>query len=207
MSSPAVTPKRSMPSRRLAIFGLYTLALTLGVTSAWVWLTRVGMSGVDAGAWRVNLLAGSQDADAYTRAGIALGAVLALDRRETLYYTTDHDDHGRPLRAECRYRLEGAAPPARWWSVTAYASDHFLFPNSQKRYSVNGESVQFDARGRFTAVIGPPSSDLLGNRAWIPTSGLGGMRLTLRLYGPDAPIQRDPASLAAPSIQLEGPCP
>ena len=68
---------------RLIIASLYIGAIFLGIGSAWLWLTRVGIAGVDAGAWRVNLLAGSQNADAYTRARIALGAVLALDRSET----------------------------------------------------------------------------------------------------------------------------
>ena len=174
--------------RRLRIAALYIVALVLGVASAWLWLTRVGIAGVDAGIWRVNLLAGSTDADAYTRARIALAAVLALDRSETLYYTTDRDDTGALLRAECTYRLQGTPPPARWWSVTAYAADHFLFANEQRRYSVSGDTATIDEDGRFSALLGPtaPSDPLL---AWIPTTGRGGMRLTLRLYGPDARVQ------------------
>jgi hypothetical protein len=199
--------EHSTARRRLVVAGLYLLAVIIGISSAWFWLTRVGISGVDAGAWRVNLLAGSREADAYTRARIAIGAVLALDRRETLYYTTDHDDVGEPLRAECRYRLEGPPPPARWWSVTAYAADHFLFPNEPKRYSVSGETARLDANGRFSALIGPPAPDSEHNPAWIPTNGRGGMRLTLRLYGPDESIQRAPESLITPRIRLEGRCP
>jgi hypothetical protein len=195
-------------TQRMAyLVGLYLLAVVLGVGSAWLWLTRVGISGVDAGAWRVNLLAGSRDADAYTRARIALGAVLALDRSETLYYTTDHDDTGALLRAECRYRIEGSPPPARWWSLTAYAADHFLFPNDAKRYSVNGETVTLDGSGRFGATIGPASEISRDDRSWIPTTGQGGMRLTLRLYGADESVQRAPESLVTPTIRRAGECP
>ncbi len=195
-------------TRRISyLAGLYLLAIVLGVGSAWLWLTRVGISGVDSGAWRVNLLAGSRDADAYTRARIALGAVLALDRSETLYYTTDHDDTGALLRAECRYRIEGPPPAARWWSLTAYAADHFLFPNDSKRYSVNRETVTLDAAGRFGATIGPTSDTSRNDRSWIPTSGQGGMRLTLRLYGADESVQRAPESVVTPSIRLVGVCP
>jgi len=199
--------RHARPQRILLLTGVYLLAVILGVGSAWLWLTRVGISGVDAGAWRVNLLAGSQDADAYTRARIALGAVLALGRSETLYFTTDHDDLGDSLRAECRYRIEGLPPPARWWSVTAYAADHFLFPNDQKRYSVNGETVTLDDAGRFSATIGPPADESRGDPAWIPTAGRGGMRLTLRLYGASESVQRAPGSLAVPSIRRVGECP
>lgn len=194
--------------RRVAsLAGLYTLAVALGIGSAWLWLTQVGISGVDAGAWRVNLLAGSRDADAYTRARIALGAVLALGRSETLYYTTDHDDRGAPLRAECRYRIEGPPPSSRWWSLTAYAADHFLFPNDAKRYSVSGETVALDGQGRFSATIGPPSDSSFDDASWIPTAGRGGMRLTLRLYGASETVQRAPGSLVTPSIRLDGACP
>ncbi|MFZ9668002.1 MAG: DUF1214 domain-containing protein [Steroidobacteraceae bacterium] len=198
---------RSGPQRLALLAALYALAIVIGVGSAWLWLTRVGLSGVDAGAWRVNLLAGSRDADAYTRARIALGAVLALDRSETLYYTTDHDDSGAPLRADCRYRIEGTPPPARWWSLTAYADDHFLFANDAKRYSVNGETVRLDAAGNFSATIGPPTENSLSDTAWIPTAGRGGMRLTLRLYGAAEAVQRAPESLATPTIRLAGGCP
>lgn len=195
-------------TQRMAyLVGLYLLAVVLGVGSAWLWLTRVGISGVDSGAWRVNLLAGSRDADAHTRARIALGAVLALDRSETLYYTTDHDDTGALLRAECRYRIEGSPPPARWWSLTAYAADHFLFPNDAKRYSVNGETVTLDGSGRFGATIGPASEISRDDRSWIPTTGQGGMRLTLRLYGADESVQRAPESLVTPTIRRVGECP
>ena len=100
-----------MSRSRLA--ALYALAVILGIVSAWLWLTKVGPSGVDAGVWRVNLLAGSTSADAYTRARIALGALLALDRRETLYYIARSDERGESLRADCRYRLSGPAPAAR----------------------------------------------------------------------------------------------
>ncbi|MBM4232908.1 MAG: DUF1214 domain-containing protein [Gammaproteobacteria bacterium] len=195
-----------MPRQRLIIASVYIAAFFLGVGSAWLWLTGVGIAGIDAGAWRVNLLAGSQNADAYTRARIALGAVLALDRSETLYYTTQRDDQGEPLRAECRYKVEGSPPPARWWSITAYDQDHFLFPNTERRYSVGTESAQLDSAGRFSLTIGPLPANERDNRAWIPTAGTGGLRLTLRLYNPDPAVQQSPGSLSAPSISLNGNC-
>ncbi len=196
-----------MRRHRLIIASLYFTSISLGVTSAWLWLTRFGIAGVDADAWRVNLLVGSQNADVYTRARVALGAVLALDRSETLYYTTQHDDRGKALRAECRYRIEGSPPAARWWSITAYGADNFLFPNAERRYSVSTESAQLNATGRFSLMIGPLPESETENRVWIPTAGTGGMRLTLRLYNPTPAVQQAPGSLAAPSITLVGDCP
>lgn len=191
---------------------LYVAAVVIGAASAVLWLTRVGMSGVDAGIWRTNPLAGNRDADMYTRARIALGAVLALDRSETLYYTTDRDDAGAALRAECRYLIRGTPLPARWWSITAYAADHFLFANDAHRYSISGENARIDAAGKFSALIGPsdgPSSHdgVASSTPVIVTSGAGGMRLTLRLYGADESLQRDPATLPAPTVRRVGECP
>ncbi|MBU3671815.1 MAG: DUF1214 domain-containing protein [Sinobacteraceae bacterium] len=189
---------------RSRLTALYVLALVVGVGSAWLWLTRVGPSGVDAGVWRVNLLAGSPNADAYTRARVAIGALLALDRRETLYYIARTDQRGEPLRAQCRYRLTGTAPAARWWSITAYDKDFFLFENSAKRYSVNVETAPRDAAGWVVFEVGPET--VTGTPPDLPTRGEGTLLLTLRLYNPALALQRDPAALAAPRIDVVGSC-
>jgi hypothetical protein len=157
---------------------------------------------VTAGAWRADLLAGSADAGLYTRARIAVNAVLALDRSETIYFLATHDDLGEPLRAECRYRLSGIAPNAAWWSITAYAGDNFLFPVQSHRYSISGNSLSVHAGEQFSATIGPSAID-----PDIETAGTGDLRLTLRLYKPDASLQNDPTTLQAPAIELAGACP
>jgi len=183
---------------------LYAMAVLVGVGSAWLWLTRVGPSGIDAGVWRVNLLAGSPNADAYTRARVALGALLALDRRETLYYIARTDELGEPLRAQCRYRVSGPAPAARWWSITAYDEDFFLFENAARRYSVNVETAPRDAQGEMAFEVGPAAVN--GTRADLPTTGDGSLLLTLRLYNPAVSLQRAPDSLVAPRIESVGNC-
>ncbi len=192
-----------MSRSRLA--ALYALAIIIGMGSAWLWLANVGPSGVDAGVWRVNLLAGSTSADAYTRARIALGALLALDRRETLYYIARSDERGEALRADCRYRLSGPAPAARWWSVTAYDEDFFLFENAARRYSVNGDTAPRDPQGEIVFEVGPEV--VTGDPPDLPTRGAGTLLLTLRLYNPALSLQRDPGSLAAPRIEVVGVCP
>ena len=106
-----------------------TAALLLGIGSAW-WAVKKMPSGresIRVGAWQANTRAGSTDADMYTRAGIAVNALLALGRAETMYFVAITDDAGNPLRSRCAYRISGAPPKARWWSITAYADDMFLF--------------------------------------------------------------------------------
>jgi len=188
--------------RTISLVLLYLAAAAVGLGSTWFVLKRVGIEGVTAGAWRADLLAGSADAGLYTRARIAVNAVLALDRSETIYFLATHDDLGEPLRAECRYRLSGIAPNAAWWSITAYAGDNFLFPVQSHRYSISGNSLSVHAGEQFSATIGPSAID-----PDIETAGTGDLRLTLRLYKPDASLQDDPTTLQAPAIELVGVCP
>ena len=133
----------------------WTTAVALGLGSAWALLRSVSNYGAAAGPWRASTLAGSPEADLYTRARVALGGLLALNREETMYYVASTDSAGQLLRARCSYRVSGVPPKARWWSVTAYAQDLYLFDNPQRRYSVNGANAPLDAQGRFAFVSGP----------------------------------------------------
>lgn len=180
-------------------------AVAAGVGSA-VWsLKRVPDAGLAVGPWQFSLLAGSSQADAHTRARVALGALLALERRETMYYLAQHDSQGAPLRARCHYRVSGVPPAARWWSLTAYADDLFLFPDDAQRYSLNGSTAVLDASGQFHAASGPTAA---ADAAWpwLPTPGDRGLRFVLRVYQPAAGLGAEPASLVPPRIEAQGHC-
>lgn len=191
--------------RRLAFTLLYLAAVAAGLTSAW-WRVHQGSDyGTAVGAWRVSTLAGSPDADLLTRARVAVKALLALERGETMYYVAATDSEGAPLSSRCSYRVSGTPPQARWWSITAYADDFFLFPDGQRRYSVNGGTATLDAEGRFAFVSGPRApADAL---PWLPTPGARGLLFTLRVYQPAAALHAAPHSLAPPRIEPVGPCP
>jgi hypothetical protein len=147
--------------------------------------------------------AGSPDADMYTRASIALNALLALGRDETMYFVATHDDAGHPLRSNCSYRVEGVPPKARWWSVTAYADDMFLFDAPNQHYSLNGTTAKLDDHGHFSFTTG--AQERTGT-FWLPTPGQRGMLFTLRLYNPEPELQAAPTSLSPPAIQALGVC-
>jgi hypothetical protein len=185
-------------------------AVALGLGSAWgVLRSQSGFGGEAAGPWRASTLAGSADADLYTRARVALGGLLALNRAETMYFLAQTDSAGRPLRSRCSYRISGTPPQARWWSVTAYAEDFFLFPNEQHRYSLSGSSARLDAQGRFNLVSAPGAPATSSGKAdavWLPTPGDRGLMFTLRLYNPDPALALAPASLVPPTIQAIGDC-
>ena len=181
-------------------------AVALGLGSAWGVLRSVSGYGASAGPWRASTLAGSPDADLYTRARVALGGLLALNREETMYYVAATDSAGAPLRSRCRYRVSGVPPQARWWSVTAYAEDLFLFPNPQRRYSVNGANAPLDAQGRFALLSGPSSPPGAETLPWLPTPGDRGLLFTLRVYNPTPALAAAPGSLQAPRIEALGEC-
>ncbi|MBL8326869.1 MAG: DUF1214 domain-containing protein [Rubrivivax sp.] len=215
-ATPAAPARRA--TRRLVAAALLLAAgVLVGLASAWWSVRPQAAFGAAVGPWRVSLLAGSADADATTRARVALGGLLALNRSETMYYVATHDSAGRPLRARCRYRITGAPPAARWWSLTAYADDYFLFADDARRYSVNGANARLDERGRFTVWTGPqapppsaapsaPGGAGGAGDTWLPTPGDRGLVLTLRVYNPQPLLQASPSSLAPPAIEAEGSC-
>ena len=192
--------------RSIAIaVGWSTAALVLGVGSAW-WAVKKMSSGtqaIRAGAWQTSALAGSPDADMYTRARIAISALLALSRAETMYFIATTDDAGNPLRSRCTYRVGGTPPKALWWSITAYADDMFLFDAANAQYSLNGTTAKLDADGKFGFTTG---SQAQTDSYWLPTPGDRGLVMTLRLYNPEPSLQSDPASLQGPTIVALGSC-
>jgi hypothetical protein len=137
---------------------------------------------------------------------VAIGGLLALNRSETMYYLARTDSQGDDLRSRCTYRIHGTPPKARWWSITAYAEDIFLFPNEQRRYSLNGDNAALDAQGRFNMVTAP-GQPAAAPGTWVPTPGDRGLILTLRLYNPDAAMASDPGQLLQPRIERVGDCP
>lgn len=179
-------------------------ALTIGLGSAFL-AVRGGLAAGDVtnGPWRTNLTTGSADADLYTRARVSIAGLLALAPSETIYFTASTDEAGAPLSARCDYRLAGGELPARWWSITAYAEDHYLIPNDSGRYSLSQTSLERAApAGAWSARV----STRAGAGNWLPSGRAGDageFSLTLRLYNPAASVADDPAALTLPSLVRE----
>lgn len=181
-------------------------AFLSGLAGAAVVVKFTGHGNAVAGPWRANLLSGSVNADAVTRAQTAVAGLLALGRDETIYYLAREDSEGQPLRSRCSYRISGFAPDARWWSITAYAEDYFLFPGAGDRYSVNGSQVTLTADQQFEFFTGPVPVSAAGHRNGLVTPGDRPLILTLRLYNPSDRLQQDPALLRAPRLEKVGAC-
>lgn len=185
---------------------LALVGVLLGLASAWAVLRSNTAPGPASGPWHVSLLAGNADADPWTRARVALGGLLALNRSETMYYVATTDSDGRALRTRCAYRVQGKPPAARWWSLTAYGDDFFLLPDPQGRHGLQGQAVELDALGRFTLALGGVAPADPAQR-WLPTPGDRGLVLTLRVYQPADVLRQQPQAMDAPRIERAGACP
>jgi hypothetical protein len=201
-AAPRSPAPRSPARRALGAFAWLALAVALGLGSAAAALWVAGARAPARDGWIFDERIGTAQAGPYARALVALGALLALGRDETMYWLAREDATGAPLRSRCRYRIAGPVPGARWWSVAAYADDHFLFANEAGRHAFGADAAE---GGRFEVVTGPEAPDP-ALRAWLPTPGDRGLVLVLRLYVPADAVARDPRSLALPRVEPIGAC-
>jgi hypothetical protein len=174
-------------------------AVVLGFGATWALLDSIAArSAIQNGAWDTNLAVGGAGSGPYLRAAVALTGLFALNRSETIYYSARRDSGGAALDGKCSYRIEGRDPDARWWSITSYAADNFLIPNSANRYSVSQSNAERSLDGSFVirASVAPES----GN--WIPTAREG-FTLTLRLYNPGVAVSEGPGDVELPRILKE----
>jgi hypothetical protein len=185
-------------------FWFYTSAVAtgglLGLLSVGVVLRRGKKRVTRNGPWQYNTRAGSAAAGPYSRAQMAILAPLALPMSEVIYYVATEDDEGSPLRCDQDYRVEGSPPDARWWSVTAYASDGFLIPNKADRWSFCSETVTPAADGRFSIRLS--RTEKPGD--WLPTGDGLSFVLALRVYNPGPTVRANPAVANLPAVTREG---
>ncbi len=183
----------------LKVIAVLVVGTLLGLAATWATVVRGALpGGIQDGPWRTSLEAGSSQGDIYLRARVAVHGLLALNRSETIYYSTATDGDGAPLSGACTYRIEGRDPPTRWWSVTAYGADDYLIPNPAGIYSASMHSVTRDASGKFIVTV---SKDRAAGD-WIPV-GDGRFNLSIRLYNPSSSVAADPVHVALPSIVKE----
>jgi hypothetical protein len=131
---------------------------------------------------------------------VARKGLLALAPEETLYYTARRDSEGRALDGNCRYRLDGWDPGARWWSLSAYGADNYLIANAQDRYSISQSTIVRRADHSWSIVVGP--DPVAGN--WLPVAAGEAFDLTIRLYNPETEVYAEPDGIALPAITREG---
>ncbi|MCX8172828.1 MAG: DUF1214 domain-containing protein [Archaeoglobaceae archaeon] len=175
------------------------LGLTFGISSAYIMLSIAPMFlWVQNDVWRTSLLAGSEQADPYTRAIVAKNYLYVLNRSEAIYFIATSDGE-RDLERECDYKIVGKDLPARWWSITVYGEDNFLIPNEYGKYSITSANVVKKDASWTIYVSKEPKGD-----NWIPIRGEGKFYLTLRLYNPEKIVYEKIDRIELPKIIREG---
>jgi hypothetical protein len=232
--SPPRLLRRALSLRGIGTVGLVLYALALGVilglaSANWATRGRYPFGGVTLNAWTAWPKIGSRDADPYVRAIHARTGEVPLALGEGLLLTALTDDAGRRLDPSCRYRIAGATPPARAWTLTVErrghaketakeaakhagqdagqaAADHPAQGGAvpPARTGFTSTEVLRDRDGRFAVSLSPAVQP--GN--WLPMpEGDGSIRLVLRLY--DTPVAASTGVLereGVPSITRED-CP
>lgn len=189
-----------------AVVIFFALALALAGAAAGVLVARqrLRVSGGDSpdeiriGAWTTNMLAGSSSANALTRARIAIHAILAMHRQETIYFFARQDDRGNPLDPEQDWEITGRGFDCRWWSFTLYNENDGLIESLSRRYSVHSDNVALAPDGSYRIVIsrGNPGTN------WLASGNARRLTLTLRLYNPSQALLDDVNRVVLPSIRL-----
>ncbi len=180
--------------RKLAnISIIFAIGLGVGGTSAWMAVRADNSFGsVKIGQWTSWPLAGSADADPYTRARVAKDGSVPLGAAEGLAFYLTTDQFGKPLDRECQYKIVGATPPARLWTLsTQDKNKRTIVSETGVENTAFSQTLLRSQDGTFSINIG--SQPAPGN--WLSISGKGQMRFVIRLY--DTPITGS-AGLAEP---------
>lgn len=172
------------------VIGVLSANLVINLAPSFLWIQN--------DVWRTSLVAGSEQADPYTRAIVAKNYLYVLNRSEAIYFIATSDGE-RDLDRNCDYKLVGKDLPARWWSITAYGEDNFLIPNEHNIYSVTSSNVVKNGDSWEIYVSKEPKE-----KNWIPLRGEGKFYLTLRLYNPESIVYDKITEIELPKIIREG---
>ncbi len=181
---------------------LLAIAIGGGAASVYYALAAQGGPGaVTRGTWTTFPELGTRAADPYSKARIARQGVLALGLAEGLTFTASRDAGGAALRRECRYRIAGAFPVARFWTLYAADSGHRVLPLAGPR----------KAALQSLAALRQPDDTLtidVGARAepgnWLAVSGSGPMTLVLTLYDTPSTNSAGVGGIVLPEIRRTG---
>ena len=153
------------------------------------------------GPWIAYALAGTPDADPYTKARIARGAELPLGAGEGIAFSARRDSAGAALRPGCAYRIEGALPPSRLW--TLYVADQRMRPILARPplpSALHARKVIYDDDCTISIRVSPAAAP--GN--WLALGATGDFHLVLTLYDSEISGSTSAREVTMPQILNEG---
>jgi hypothetical protein len=185
--------------RRVLFVAVAGVALGLG--SARLALDQgVAFGRLASGPWVGLPLAGGAQADPYTRARLVRTGEIPVGGGEGVTFIATTDQGGRALVATCDYRVEGGAPPARWWTLTIVLPDGRVPPFPNGRHGLTSVEVTRDATGSASVALSRDARP--GDRLTLDFEGT--FHLALRLYDTPATTPGTLVALDLPRIAREG---
>lgn len=182
-------------TRLIALFAALALGAALGLASAaWSVRSRVAFGALGAGPWVAHPLAGGESRDPYAAARTARTGELPFDIAEGVAFLARADSQGRALDGACDYRVSGATPLARFWTLTATDADGRLVDNAARREGFTSTELVRAEDGGFAVLLSPQARSGM----WLPTQGLRDMTLALRLY--DTSLSAVSSSITASAL-------
>jgi len=165
-------------------FVVLCISIVGGGASVWYALkANESVGAVTIGEWTAFPSLGTPDADPYSKARVSREGLLALGRAEGLSFSAGHDSAGDALRRECSYRIEGAVPSARFWTLYAADAAGNVVRGGKRRPGAL-HSYQILHLPDNTVSIAAGAHPAPGN--WLALSGEGPMTLVLTFF--DTPI-------------------
>ena len=189
---------------RTLLLTLVVVVIAVGGGGASVWYALQAQEGIGAvtiGGWTAFPSIGTPDADPYSKGRVAREGLLALGHAEGLVFIAHADSRGDAIERRCSYKVEGATPPARFWTI--YAADlgyTVLRLEGRAAPAIQSQDVLRAADNSFSIGFGP--QPVPGN--WIRVDGAGAYTLVLTLY--DTPLASNPgfADIALPQVLRTG---
>ncbi|MCW8056406.1 DUF1214 domain-containing protein [Agrobacterium tumefaciens] len=115
-----------------------------------------GFGSIRIGSWDAFPEAQTIEADPYAKSHRADAGKLLYGTAEGLAFTASVDSDGQRLSGECRYRLAGAVPPARFWTIyTADQQGNVLAEDAGRPFALNSRTLLRSADGGIDITIAP----------------------------------------------------
>ena len=154
------------------------LALGLGITQ-WMLSRAVTIGALQSGPWVANVRA-ADDPDPYTLAREARTGRVGLALVEGLRFIARVDDAGQALRGSCEYRISGAVPQNRYWTLTIGNRDALAVRTRFMRDVITSSELLRDAESGWIITLNAQARP--GN--WLPLPPDDPFSLILHLYEP-----------------------
>jgi len=181
-----------------------TVAIAVGGGAGSVWLALdrdFGFGTVTIGVWTAFPDYGTPQADPYSRARFSREADLALGRAEGLVFTARRDSSDEPLLLECRYRIEGTLPPARFWTLSARdANNAVIRLDGGRAPALHSRTLLREPDNSIVTTVSRHVAP--GN--WLAVQGSGPFTLVLALYDTAISSSARIAEVELPAIVREG---